>query len=233
MARSFPTHNVTIASIDSVNDVAAGGTLDIYSNGRCPNPPVKGTCQPPNLRPLPVPLQTLPSFPWPNSSYPAGSYTSYATSAAFFADASRKNEGVFYIPGDIDLSNLGALTHDMTVIAAGSITLPRTVSKVGTDPVQLSVISTNGGSVFLPNNFGDSNVPMLVYTTGAFTPVKKNSNSVSYLGALYTGSFDAHANLNITYPLEGLKSLGFDWSNANPQSFTIRHISTREINNIP
>ena len=50
---------------------------------------------------------------------------------------------------------------------------------------------------------------------------------MTYLGALYTGSFDAHANLNITYPLEGLKSLGFDWSNANPQSFTIRHISTR------
>ena len=72
----YANHNVKIASIDSVNDVAAGGTLDIYSNGRCPNPPVKGTCQPPNLRPLPVPVQTLPTFPWPNSSYP-GSYERY------------------------------------------------------------------------------------------------------------------------------------------------------------
>lgn len=228
----YANKNVAITSVDSVNDVAAGGTLDIYnySTGRCTNPPVKGTCQPPNLRPLPVPLQTLPAFPWPNSSYPAGSYTQYATSAAFFADSTRQNRGVFYFPGpgDVDLSNLGALTGDMSVIASSSITLPTRVSKVGTAAVQISVISTNGGAINLPNNFDDKDVPMLAYTTGAFTPVKKNANSVTYLGALYTGSFDAHANLNITYPLEGLKSLGFNWSLANPQLFTIRHISTRE-----
>lgn len=224
----FANGNVTIGSVGSVNDVAAGGTLDIYNAGHCPNPPVKGACQPPHLLPLPVPLQTLPTFPWPNSSYPIGSYKQYATGAAFFADSLRQNNGVFYFPGDVDLGNLGALTGDMTVIASGSITLPGGVSKVGTAPVQLSIISTNGGAIYLPNNFANPNVPMLTYTTGAFTPVKKNANSVTYVGALYTGTFDAHANLNITYPLEGLKSLGFNWTNANPQSFTIRHISTRE-----
>ena len=46
-------------------------------------------------------------------------------------------------------------------------------------------------------------------------------------------TFDANANMSITYPLEGLKSQGFDWSLANPQQFTIRHISTREINSTP
>jgi hypothetical protein len=234
----YANGNVKIASVDSVNDVAAGGTLDIYSGGRCPNPPVKGTCQPPNLRPLPVALQTLPSFPWPNTSYPLGSFKQYATTAAFLADPLRKNEGVFYFPGDVDLSDLGSLTGDMTIIAgtpalgaaSGNITLPKTITKVGTATMQISVISTSGGSIFLPNNFDDKNVPMLAFTTGPFTPVKTNSNSVTFLGALYTGSFDAHANVSITYPLEGVKSLGFDWSLANPQLFTIRHISTREIN---
>ena len=225
----YANHNIAIGSIDGVNDVAAGGTLDIYTAGHCPNPPVKGTCQPPNVRPLPVPLQTLPAFPWPNSSYPVGSYKQYANTQAFFNESPRQSKGVFYFPGDVDLGNLGPLTGDMTIIASGSITLPNGVSKVGTTPVQLSVISTNAGAILLPNNFGNPDVPMLAYTTGAFTAVKKNANSVTYVGALYTGSFDAHANLKITYPLEGLKSLGFDWSLANPQLFTIRHISTREI----
>jgi hypothetical protein len=219
----YANGTIKIASVDSVNDVASGKTIDIYTAGHCPNPPVRGTCQPPNLTPLPVALQTLPSFPWPNASYP-GSYLPYADT---------ETEGVFYTQGDVDLSNLGALTHDMTIIASGNITLPTRLTKVGIAPVQLTVISTNSGSILLPNNFDDKYVPLLAYTKGAFTPVKKNANSVTYLGALYTGSFDAHANLSITYPLEGLKSLGFDWSLATPQQFTIRHISTREINSTP
>ncbi len=219
----YANGTIKIAGVDSVNDVASGQTIDIYTAGHCPNPPVRGTCQPPNLKPLPVALQTLPSFPWPNASYP-GSYQPYANG---------KTEGIFYNAGDVDLSNLSALTQDMTIIASGSITLPTRLTKVGIAPVQLTVISTNSGSIFLPNNFDDKYVPLLAYTKGAFTPVKKNANSVTYLGALYTGSFDAHANLSITYPLEGLKSLGFDWSLANPQQFTIRHISTREINSTP
>ncbi len=149
-----------------------------------------------------------------------------------FDQAHLQTAGVFYTPGDADLSSLGPLTNDLTIIAGGSITLPKGVSKVGSATMQLTVISTNGGAIFMPNNFGNPDVPMLVYTTGLFGPAKKNTNSANFIGALYTGTFDSHANLKVTYPLAGLKSLGFDWSDANPQSFTIRHISTREINNI-
>ena len=228
----FANGNVKIASVGRVNDVSAGGTLDIYTAGHCPNPPVKGSCQPPNLRPYPVPVQTLPTFAWPNPSYPLGSYKQYATSAAFFADSLRKNEGVFYIPGDVDLGSLGKLTNDLTIIAGGSITLPKGVSKLGVADMQLTVITTNSGAIYIPNNFGNPDVPMLAFTRGAFEGDKKNANSVNLIGALYTGTFDAHANLALTYPLAGLKSMGFNWTNANPQRFTVRHISTKEINNI-
>ncbi len=66
----YANGNVKIASVGRVNDVAAGGTLDIYGVHGCPNPPVRGTCRPPHLLPLPVPEQALPGFPWPNASYP-------------------------------------------------------------------------------------------------------------------------------------------------------------------
>lgn len=221
----YANGNVKIASVGRVNDVAAGGTLDIYGAHGCPNPPVRGTCRPPHVSPLPVPPQALPEFPWPNQSYPLGSYQ-------LLDQSHLQTAGVFYTAGDADLSALGPLTNDLTIIAGGSITLPNAVSKVGTASVQLTVISTSGGSIFMPNNFGNPNVPMLAYTAGSFGPVKKNTNSGNYVGALYTGTFDAHANLTVTYPLTGLKSLGFDWRDANPQSFTIRHISTREINNL-
>ena len=221
----YANGDVEIASVGRVNDVAAGGTLDIYGAHGCPNPPVRGTCRPPHLLPVPVPRQTLPKFPWPNPSYPLGSYQT-------FDPAQLPTEGVFYAAGDADLTNLRPLTNDLTVIATRDITLPTVVSKAGSTNAQLTVISTSGGSIFMPNNFGNPNVPMLAYTTGSFGPVKKNTNSGNYVGALYTGSFDSHANLAVTYPLAGLKSLGFDWRDANPQSFTIRHVSTREINNI-
>jgi hypothetical protein len=63
----------------------------------------------------------------------------------------------------------------------------------------------------------------LIYAGGSFAA----SNKLIFTGALYAhGSFVMGANSSITYA--PVSAPGFDWTHANPKSFTIRNISTRE-----
>lgn len=207
------------------NAIIGGNTVtaNVYAGGTvtgCPAPRCKA-----NLVPKPVPVQHLPNFPWPNASYPAGSY-SQVTSAQF--NILKPTSGVFYVDGSLDVSAGLVLTGDLTLIASGNITLPGSVTKAAgvTSSTQLTAISTSPTGIVLVNNNFNFVVPVLVYSRGMFDGSKKNINSGMFDGALYVGSVELHANLTFTYV--PVKAPGFDWSLANPQSFTIRHISTRE-----
>ena len=207
--------NATIGGKTTTANVYAGGTVTGCTAPRCKA----------NLVPKPVPAQHLPAFPWPNPSYPAGTYTQ-VTSAQF--NSLKPASGVFYIDGALDVSTNLVLTADLTLIASGSITLPGSVTKAAgvTSSAQLTVISTSPTGTVLVNNNFTFVVPVLVYSRGMFDGAKKNINSGLFDGALYVGSVDLHANLTFTYV--PVKATGFDWTTANPQSFTIRHLSTHE-----
>jgi hypothetical protein len=207
--------NATIGGKTTTANVYAGGTISGCGAPRCKA----------NLIPKPVPVQHLPAFPWPNASYPAGAYTS-VTSAQF--NSLSPTAGVFYVEGSLDVSKSLVLTGDLTLIASGNIALPGSVTKAAgvTSSTQLTAISTSPTGIVLVNNNVNFVVPVLVYSRGMFDGTKKNINSGAFEGALYVGSVDLHANLTFTYV--PVKATGFDWTMANPQSFTIRHISTHE-----
>jgi hypothetical protein len=207
-------------SLSANGDVIVGGkttTSNVYAGGT-----ITG-CSPPrckaNLVPKPVPAQGLPTFAWPNPSYPPGSYTAFSPSA---------HEGASYTEGNLVISQNLVLTGDMTIIASGNITLPGNVQKAPgiTTSAQFTVISTSlTGKIFVENNF-DFMVPTLIFTQGTFDGTKRNINHAMFNGALYVGNVDLHANNTFVYA--PVKSTGFNWVGANPQNFTIRHISTRE-----
>lgn len=207
--------NATIGGKTTTANVYAGGTVTGCAAPRCKA----------NLVPKPVPVQHLPAFPWPNASYPAGSYTQ-VTSALF--NTLKPTAGVFYVDEALTVNSDLVLTGDLTLIASGDITLPGSVTKAAgiTSSTQLTAISTAATGTVLVNNNFNFVVPVLVYSRGMFDGSKKNINSGLFDGALYVGSAELHANLTFTYV--PVKSQGFDWAMANPQNFTIRHISTHE-----
>jgi hypothetical protein len=174
-----------------------------------------------------VPVQHLPGFIWNPANYP--SVTTYSTGAAFVAATSKVNaQGVFYITGDVAFSKQDSLrlTGNMTIVATGDIALPGTVSNQTSNnaSVQLTVISTGIGAITPANNFTiPATVKTLLYTAGEFGA----KNSSTFSGVLYAGSIESGAHISITYT--PLAAPGFDWSQASPQSFTIRNITTREI----
>jgi hypothetical protein len=90
--------------------------------------------------------------------------------------------------------------------------------------VQLTIVSSGGGTITPFNNFTiPSTVTTLMFTEGAFDA----KNSSTFTGALYAGSLSNGARLTVTHaPLD---DTGFDWTAANPQSFAVRNVSTREI----
>ena len=136
--------------------------------------------------------------------------------------------GVFYVNGPVTFGNNDDLylTGNMTIVVAGAIALPRQVQNhaPGGATVQLSIISTNGGTITPSNNFTiPQTVNTLIFTTGLFDA----KNSSTFSGSLYAGSLYNGAHLKVTY--QPLDDTGFDWSGANVQNFTVRNITTREI----
>ncbi len=207
----------------TIRDVAqAGGTIG--SSG-CPTIKVQGTCIQHQAPPL-VQEQKLPTFVYSAANYlPLVPINMSGT--AFVAEYKNKNvSGVFNLTGsaDFDKNDSLRLTGDLTIVASGNIILPGTVSNnssVGAN-VQLTVIAQ--GSATAANNLTiPATITTLVYTKGNFDA----KNSSTFTGVLYAGgNISIGANSSITYA--PISAPGFDWTLANPQSFTIRNISTRE-----
>lgn len=207
----------------TIRDAAqAGGTVN------CTH--VQGACLA-NSPPPPVPEQQLPSFVWKPSDYPSVTYPT--SGAAFVTEVSKKaSSGVFYVNGNVEFANNDDiwLAGDMTIVATGSIDLPKAIANktTGGQAVQLTVISTGAGAITPANNLTiPSTVRTLIYTEGSFAA----KNSSTFTGVLYAGDIAAGAHLSVTYAPVG--AFGFDWSSSSPQSFTIRNISTREVANAP
>jgi hypothetical protein len=233
----YATGNVTVGSTSTAvkGSVYAGGSLTtggtIYNDavvaGTISNcAKVKGTCSP-HTPPPPVAMQHLPRFTWNPANY--ATVQTPTSGSQFVNTVSRKNaSGVYYINGDVTFANNDDLylVGDMTIVATGAIALPRQVQNRTPDgsTVQLSIISTNGGTITPSNNFTiPGTIRTLMYTTGLFD----TKNSSAFSGSLYAGSLTNGAHVNVSY--QPLDDTGFDWTLANPQSFTIRNISTREI----
>ena len=200
------------------NNAQAGGTIGCTK--------VQGTCSP-GSPPVGLPVQHLPTFTWNAANY--ASVTSYTNGAAFVSAVSKHNaSGVFHVTGDVSFANNDSLylVDDMTIVATGNIALPRQVENrsPGGAPVQLTIVSSGGGTITPFNNFTiPSTVTTLMFTQGMFDA----RNSSTFTGALYAGSLANGAKLTVTYaPID---DLGFNWSAANPQAFTVRNVSTREI----
>ncbi|MEP7114255.1 MAG: hypothetical protein ABI862_13400 [Ilumatobacteraceae bacterium] len=219
----FANGYVNVNGVTGIGGINAGGKV----NGSCT---ASGSIKPCLLVP-PVAEQHLPSFTWNAANYPMG-FTSLTGPTSNVG-----TKGVVYVAGNVVFGKHDdlVLTGNLTIVAKGNITLPRGVSKAAgvSASVQLTVISTcspaipcaNGaiGTIDTGNNFSYT-VPVLMYTKGLFDA----KNSSDFFGVLYAGSIDAHANISVTYA--AVTTPGFDWSLANPQNFTIRHISTKEIN---
>lgn len=181
-----------------------------------------------------VPNQQLPTYVFNESAYKGDGLTvTYHTDgAAFVASNSKVNmNGVHKVTGNVLFSKNDTLwlTGDTVIVASGNIRLPGNVENhaAGGASVQLTIVSSPGlGWIEPSNNFTiPTTVKTLIFTEGMF----KAKNSSTFSGALYAGSLSAGAHIAVTYAT--LDDTGFDWTSANPQSFTIRNISTREIVN--
>ena len=78
------------------------------------------------------------------------------------------------------------LVGDMTIVATGNIALPRQVENriPGGAPVQLTIVSSGGGTITPFNNFTiPSTVTTLMFTEGVFDA----KNSSTFTGALVRG----------------------------------------------
>ncbi len=208
----------SISTGGTIRDVAqAGGTVSNCAK-------VQGSCIQ-HSAPPPVQVQQLPPFTFNAANYSPA--PSYPTGSAFATGVKNRTytQGVYNISGSVSFANNESLqlTGDMTIFVTGSLTLPGTISGPAGQNVQLTVIV--GGSATAPNNLTiPSTVKTLIYTNGSFSA----SNKLIFTGALYAhGSFSLGANSSITYA--PVSAPGFDWTNANPRSFTIRNVSTREI----
>ena len=116
------------------------------------------------------------------------------------------------------------LTGDTTIYVQGNFTLPGNVANNAAAGVSVQLVIIVTGNVVASNNMTiPTTVKTLVFTNGNFS----GKNSSTYTGVLYTGgNVTLGAHSSITYA--PVSAPGFDWTNANPSSFTIRNISTRE-----
>ena len=220
------TSTVVYGSVYAGGSISTGGTIrdTAQAGGSVSNcAKVQGSCIQ-HSPPPPVPTQQLPPFTFNASNYSPA--PSYPTGSVFVTGVKNKTytQGVFNVSGSVSFANNDSLqlTGDMTIFTSGSLTMPGTVSGPAGKNVQLTVIV--GGSAAAPNNLTiPSAVKTLIYTNGSFAA----SNKLIFTGVLYAhGSFSLGANSSITYA--PVSAPGFNWTTANPKSFTIRNISTRE-----
>jgi hypothetical protein len=230
--------SVTNSSTDVYGSVLAGGNItlggkirdaaraggNIGSTG-CPTAKVLGSCIQHSPPPL-VPTEQLPTFVWDAANYlPVVAVNMAGTT--FVATKKNTNlQGVFNLSGNADFAKQDALqlTGDTILYVTGNFTLPGTVSNKAAAGVNVQLVVIVRGNVIASNNMTiPTTVKTLVYTNGSFS----GKNSSTYTGVLYAGgSVTLGANSSITYA--PVATPGFDWSSANPSSFTIRNISTRE-----
>jgi Tfp pilus assembly protein PilV len=201
----------------TIRDTAqAGGTIGCSK--------VQGACIQHSPPPL-VPLEQLPTFVWNPANYlPVVPVN--MTGTAFITAASNPIQGVYNLSGNADFKKNESLrlTGDTTIVASGNFTLPGTVSNNAAAGVSVKLVLVARGNVTASNNLTiPSTVSTLVYTNGNFDA----KNSSTYTGVLYAaGNIILGAHSLITYA--PVSAPGFDWTNANPQNFTIRNVSTRE-----
>lgn len=231
------TGSITIGSASSGIDGSAYAGGGITTSGRIEDDAVAGgnvvgcakvggRCSP-QSPPAPIPVQHIPSFTWSPANY--AEVTEYETGTAMVNALARKGaRGAHYLVGNVTFGGNDTLylTGDLTLVVTGNVTLPRQVENraPGGTPVQLSVISSGGGSLIPANNFTiPSTVRTLMYTAGNFV----TGNSATFTGVLYASNLTAGANLAVTHAR--VDDVGFSWVGANPQSFTVRNVSIREV----
>ena len=223
---------------------AGGGVYNYYPG--CASADVKthvtGLCIEKGTRPpdIVVPVQPNPFFTWNVANYPTG-VTGPMHGPDFVTATNLKDaKGVFWIgDNNIIFPANGALwlTGDMTIYSSAStLTLPPVVVNKAGKPVQLSLIVLNGiadrGSFTIPDN-----VKVLVYAGTGNISLNTGTSAVNrpLTGVVYNraGSVTFGANASITFaPVE---AIGFNFpagsgGGSTPTTYTIRSISTREIN---
>ena len=220
------TSTIVYGSVYAGGSISTGGTIrdTAQAGGTVSNcAKVQGSCIQHSAPPV-VPVQQLPPFTFDPANYSPAPL--YPTGSAFQTGVKNGTytQGVYKISGSVSFANNDTLrlTGDMTIFTTGSLNLPGTIVGPTGQNVQLTVVV--GGSAVAPNNLTiPSTVKTLIYTNGSFAA----SNKLIFTGALYAhGSFAMGANSSITYA--PVSAPGFDWTNSNPRSFTIRNISTRE-----
>ena len=220
------TSTIVYGNVYAGGSISTGGTIrDTAQAGgsisNCAN--VQGSCIQ-HSAPPPVSVQQLPPFTFNASNYSPAPINVSGSDFSTRVKNRTYTQGVFNVSGSVSFANNDSLqlTGDMTIFTGGSITLPGTVSGPAGQNVQLAVIV--GGSATAPNNLTiPSTVKTLIYTNGSFSA----SNKLIFTGVLYAhGSFSLGANSSITYA--PVSAPGFNWTNSNPKSFTIRNVSTRE-----
>lgn len=208
----------------TIRDTAqAGGTVSNCAK-------VTGSCIE-HSAPTLVPSQQLPAYVFNESLYTAKGMTVeyYDDGATFVSTHTKVNmQGVFKIAGDVNFAKNDTLylTGDTVIVASGGIALPGSIENKSSSgaSLQLTIVSTGSGTIKPSNNFTiPTTVKTLMFTDGEFDA----KNSSTFTGAMYAGSLSNGAHVAVTYAT--LDDTGFDWSAANPQSFTIRNVSTREI----
>lgn len=218
-------------SVYAGGNITTGGTIrdtaqaggNIGTSG-CPTPKVQGSCIQYSPPPL-VPLENLPVFTYNPANYlPVVPVNIGGT--AFVTAAQSPIQGVFNVDGNAEFKKSDSLrlTGDTTIVTSGNFIVPGTVANNAPAGVSVQLVIVVRGNVTASNNLTiPTTVSTLVYTNGNFDA----KNSSTYTGVLYAaGNVILGAHSLITYA--PVSAPGFDWTLANPQSFTIRNVSTRE-----
>jgi hypothetical protein len=243
-----------IVPIDGVvhGKAHGGGSVYNYYPGCNSHPPsngevtahVTGACIEKGAAPpaITAPVQPNPFFTWNTANYPGG-VTGPMQGPAFITAVNKKDtKGVFWINGDnISFPTDGALwlTDDLTIYSAVStLTLPPIVVNKAGHPVQLSLIVLNGiadrGSFTVP-----ADVKVLIYGGTGNIAINSATSAVNrpLTGVVYNraGSVTFGANSSLTFA--PVNAVGFNFpagsgGSSTPTTYTVRSLSTREINNV-
>ncbi len=229
------------------NAFAGGGVLS--NQGGCTSANIKthvtGTCKeksgsPPQIVP---PVQPNPFFTWNPANYPTGVTGPMAGSAFVTATNKKDVKGVYWISsGRIDYPSNGELwlTGDLTIYSPSTtISLPPVVLNKAGKPIQLSVIVLNGisdsGSFTVP-----ADVKVLLYGGTGSISLNSATSAVNrpLTGVAYNRAGSVTFGANSSFTFAPVEAIGFNFPEnsggaSTTTTYTIRSISTREINSTP
>ncbi len=230
--------SVSNSSTDVYGSVLAGGNIALGGTVRdaaqaggnigtsgCPTAKVQGSCVQHSPPPA-VSGEQLPTFVWNAANYLPIVPVNMAGTTFVSTMKNTNLQGVFNLTGNADFDKQDSLklTGDTTIYVPGNFTLPGTVTNNAAAGVSVQLVIIVRGNVVASNNLTiPTTVKTLIFTNGNFS----GKNSSTYTGVLYSGgNITLGAHSSITYA--PVSAPGFDWTSANPSSFTIRNISTRE-----